>query len=301
MFAECENLINSPEITVNGSTYEMFLNCSSLAGLIYFTGESINATNMFKGTTERIYLLGAGATDNIASTSTLGNVYNGFKAKLNSFTCIRCDTPEGHESVTGRYVKLTITFTAPHYSGANIIISTLKKDNEELENPITWYLNTIGGTEITSSGVEIPQSESGSLIAVYDLDSENGSGSFSFSMKTKYSNYDWETETILTSLTYSDFIIDINPQGNGITFGDEAPIVSPTDHPKGLFTCAMDAEFKGNFDIYMDMSIVLNDCTITDSGIALSVTAGANTEDGRLAQAVIVAFDYATAKEILEV
>ena len=58
---------------------------------------------------------------------------------------------------------------------------------------------------------------------------------------------------------------------------------------------------KGNFDIYMDMSIVLNDCTITDSGTALSVTAGASTDDGKLAQAVINAFDYATAKEILEV
>lgn len=58
---------------------------------------------------------------------------------------------------------------------------------------------------------------------------------------------------------------------------------------------------KGNFDIYMDMSIVLNDCTITDSGTALSVTAGANTEDGQLAQAVIDAFDYEDAKEILEV
>jgi hypothetical protein len=48
-------------------------------------------------------------------------------------------------------------------------------------------------------------------------------------------------------------------------------------------------------------SIVLNDCTITDSGTALSVTAGADTEDGQLAQAVIDAFDYATAKDILEV
>ena len=58
---------------------------------------------------------------------------------------------------------------------------------------------------------------------------------------------------------------------------------------------------KGNFDIYMDVSLVLNDCTITDSGTALSVTTGAGTEDGQLAQAVIDAFDYATAKEILEV
>ena len=48
-------------------------------------------------------------------------------------------------------------------------------------------------------------------------------------------------------------------------------------------------------------SIVLNDCTITDSGTALSVTAGASTDDGKLAQAVIDTFDYATAKDILEV
>ena len=49
-----------------------------------------------------------------------------------------------------------------------------------------------------------------------------------------------------------------------------------------------------------ELTIALNDCTITDSGTALSVTAGADTDDGQLAQAVIDAFDYATAKEILE-
>lgn len=50
-----------------------------------------------------------------------------------------------------------------------------------------------------------------------------------------------------------------------------------------------------------ELTISLDNCTITDSGTALSVTAGANTEDGQLAQAVIDAFDYATAKDILEV
>ena len=57
---------------------------------------------------------------------------------------------------------------------------------------------------------------------------------------------------------------------------------------------------KGNFDIYMDVSLVLNDCTITDSGTALSVTTGAGTEDGQLAQSIIDTFSYAYAKEILE-
>ena len=53
--------------------------------------------------------------------------------------------------------------------------------------------------------------------------------------------------------------------------------------------------------ILEEYQMILGDCTITDSGTALSVTAGAGTEDGQLAQAVIDAFDYATAKEILEV
>ena len=49
-----------------------------------------------------------------------------------------------------------------------------------------------------------------------------------------------------------------------------------------------------------ELTISLDNCTITDSGTALSVTAGAGTEDGKLAQAVIDAFDYEDAKEILE-
>lgn len=54
------------------------------------------------------------------------------------------------------------------------------------------------------------------------------------------------------------------------------------------------------FDCYMDMYIVLGDCTITDSGTALSVTSGASTLDGLVAQSIIDTFSYADAKEILE-
>lgn len=54
------------------------------------------------------------------------------------------------------------------------------------------------------------------------------------------------------------------------------------------------------FDCYMDMYIVLGDCTITDSGTALSVTSGATTLDGLVAQSIIDTFSYADAKEILE-
>ena len=44
----------------------------------------------------------------------------------------------------------------------------------------------------------------------------------------------------------------------------------------------------------------LRDCTITNSGTALSVTNGASTLDGLLAQSIIDAFSYADAKEILD-
>ena len=57
---------------------------------------------------------------------------------------------------------------------------------------------------------------------------------------------------------------------------------------------AFTVDWTGN--IYMG----LRDCTITDSGTALSVTKGASTLDGLLAQSIIDTFSYADAKEILE-
>ena len=57
---------------------------------------------------------------------------------------------------------------------------------------------------------------------------------------------------------------------------------------------AFAVDWTGN--IYMN----LRDCTITDSGTALSVTYGASTLDGLLAQAIINTFSYANAKEILK-
>ena len=57
---------------------------------------------------------------------------------------------------------------------------------------------------------------------------------------------------------------------------------------------AFAVDWTGN--IYMG----LGDCTITDSGTALSVTNGASTLDGLLAQAIIDTFSYADAKYILD-
>ena len=65
----------------------------------------------------------------------------------------------------------------------------------------------------------------------------------------------------------------------------------------GTSTARSDAftvDWTGN--IYMG----LGDCTITDSGTALSVTSGTSTLDGLVAQSIIDTFSYADAKEILE-
>lgn len=63
---------------------------------------------------------------------------------------------------------------------------------------------------------------------------------------------------------------------------------------EGETSNAFAVDWTGN--IYMN----LRDCTITDSGTALSVTYGASTLDGLLAQAIIGTFSYANAKEILK-
>jgi len=65
-----------------------------------------------------------------------------------------------------------------------------------------------------------------------------------------------------------------------------------------------DRSDKGNFDIYMDVGLVLNEgVSITDDGTALTVTkTGQNdTDDYLLAKAIVEAFSYQDAKDILEV
>ena len=68
--------------------------------------------------------------------------------------------------------------------------------------------------------------------------------------------------------------------GNGTSEGEESN--------------AFAVDWTGN--IYMG----LRDCNIADSGTALSVTSGASTLDGLLAQAIINTFSYANAKEIFK-
>ena len=70
---------------------------------------------------------------------------------------------------------------------------------------------------------------------------------------------------------------------------------SDTDR-RDIFTVSWGGGVGIADNIYME----LRDCTITDSGTTLSVTDGAPTLDGRLAQAIIDTFSYADAIYILD-
>ena len=63
---------------------------------------------------------------------------------------------------------------------------------------------------------------------------------------------------------------------------------------------AFTVSYAGNVGIAYNIHMGLGDCTIRDSGTALSVTKGASTLDGLLAQSIIDTFSYADAKDILD-
>ena len=65
---------------------------------------------------------------------------------------------------------------------------------------------------------------------------------------------------------------------------------------RDIFTVGWAGDVGIAYNIYME----LDDCRIRDSGTALSVTKGASTLDGLLAQAIIDTFSYADAKYILD-
>lgn len=110
--------------------------------------------------------------------------------------------------------------------------------------------------------------------------------------------------TIANANTYNGAItLNVNSTGaKPIYINGKASSSSNKTLPAGSYLAYYDGtRYNFRTDGNDTSTLYLSDCTITDSGTALSVTAGATTDDGKLAQAVIDAFDYATAKEILEV
>lgn len=219
-FKDCTSIVRGPIIPESAtSLYYSFMGCTSLSGFIEMNNENPgNAVDMFKNTVNTIILVGEGATDVIARTGNNDNVYNGISATPLSFTAIRCDA-SGEESATGTYCLLTVSFKAPYISGAKLIPPILKKDGV-ISNP-TWRWNTKDGTIISSSGIQLQNS--GKIISILSLGNNTSSAAFALTLVTTYGSYNpWNSEEINASLTYKEFIMDINPSGTGIAFGKEA-------------------------------------------------------------------------------
>lgn len=185
--------------------------------------------------------------------------------------------PSGGQDETQVYISATIKQSL--ISGNSMGVPEVVVDGTDISDEIVWYNEPTHQTIYTST--------TDANKVVYGM--VNGFATeltytFLFTISDAYSTSEPKTETLPTIFITMDF----QAGGKEIAFGAKADD-NLLNYPHGLFKCAM------------DMILVLNDCTITDSGTALSVTSGASTDDGKLAQAVIDAFDYQTAKEILEV
>lgn len=188
--------------------------------------------------------------------------------------------PSGGQDETQVYISATIKQSL--ISGNSMGVPRVYVGQNEITNKILWYNEPEHTTRYTST-----TAANKVVYGVVNSSEVFATGltyTFLFTISDAYLTSEPKTETLPTIFITMDF----QAGGKEIAFGAKADD-NLLNYPHGLFKCAM------------DMSLVLNDCTITDSGTALSVTSGASTDDGKLAQAVIDAFDYQTAKEILEV
>lgn len=220
MFQNCTLLESAPTIPSSvTSMYSSFRYCTSLTGFITVNAPEaqLNASYCFYDTTNTIVLVGSGATTYLSKRSNNKNVYDGIKAYPASFTSIRCDS-SGNESASGLYVLLTIAYTALSYSGAKLVLPTLKKDGSAVS--ATWHIDTKTGTTLTSSGIQLPSS--GKLVSIYYLGDNTTAPKFELTLNTTYSSYSWSSSTIQATTTFKEFIIDIRPDGKTIGIGREA-------------------------------------------------------------------------------
>lgn len=240
MFYGCTALTRAPEIPANVTSIGyMFYDCTSLEGNCV-----INATGIayrsyaFEGTVETIILLGDGASDTIAKTSSAGNVYNGVKAQPKSFTAVRCDAT-GQELATGDYVLLTVEYTAPDVNG-RLLPPTFTIDG--VAASVTWHKDSWDGSAISAAGIALE--DTGTIEVLLSLGSASTSASYAIIMNTTYSGYSFVSGVITASLTYKEFIIDINATGTGLCFGAEAD-----ENLNGVeFSANMKAQGRGLLD-----------------------------------------------------
>lgn len=219
MFYNCAALVNP--VTIPASVTNIlgvFHSCTNLEGFLTINAAALTKyTYAFKNTTKTIILVGTGASDAIANTATNSNVHNGIKAYPAAFTAIRCDS-SGNESASGLYALLTISYTALNYSGALLMLPTLKKNGSAAS--ATWHIGSKTGTTLTSSGTQIQSS--GKLVAIFSLGDNTSAPNFEVVLNTKYSSYTWASSAVTAGVTFKEFILDVSANGKAIGLGTEA-------------------------------------------------------------------------------
>ena len=166
-------------------------------------------------------------------------------------------------------VETTVTFKATVSSFSSDIISSVNL----IVNGTTYSMGS--GTVGSSGGLTFSKTITGLSI-----------GRISASLVA--TGKGGSSDTYVLNVPSAFYTLDIGNKGKEIAFGQSATTSESSIPSNGLFSCGM------------DICIVLGNCTITDSGTALSVTSGASTLDGLVAQSIIDTFSYADAKEILE-
>lgn len=218
---------------------QAFYGCTSLAGEIVFNGTLSEYSQAFAYTTQNIVLLGTSPSLNaLAGTATNGNVYVGYKARIDSLTSIRCNA-SGVAYDDGNYVKLSLAYTANTGNNVQMQAPSLTENGVTVSG-VTWYSDSS-----MTQAVSFPATlqSSGNLYAKIATD-ETAKG-FGVTLNTSYSSYSWSSATVFTTLTGTAFIIDISKDGKCIGIHTTA-IDGETDYTVRLGTASMPVEINVN-------------------------------------------------------
>lgn len=234
-FKYCSALVSSPVIpeTVTDIN-ETFNGCTALSGFILIQSNTITnyLKNTFKDTVNDIVLVTktTGSSNyetcrRIADASP-SNVYNGVKAITKTQTAIRC-LSDGTEDSQGAYVKITVYFECEPTSKTVLFNYITLKENGTTISNIAWHADSLSSSTL-SSGDDITSYSK--FIAVVPT---TEGGVFSYILGTKY-NSDYGLRYIVygeksVTVTYSDFLIDISPEGKSVGIFKEA-----SDNDEGL-------------------------------------------------------------------
>lgn len=235
-FKYCSALVSSPVIPESVTDInETFNGCTALSGFILIQSNTITnyLKNTFKDTVNDIVLVTktTGSSNyeicrRIADASP-SNVYNGVKAITKTQTAIRC-LSDGTEDSQGAYVKITVYFECEPTSKTVLFNYITLKENGTTISNIAWHADSLSSSTL-SSGDDITSYSK--FIAVVPITEEGGV--FSYILGTKY-NSDYGLRYIVygeksVTVTYSDFLIDISPEGKSVGIFKEA-----SDNDEGL-------------------------------------------------------------------